>query len=136
MVLVIIHDQDEGGVSRVIFCLQYVSLVFYGSLGVAVVGGICGGNFVVEPQNYPHIPALSRRFPKTLFYSVHLFICLMVFYHLVVHIQGMVYGFHQGIQVQRFDEIIRSSRVQGTDNNFLGRVARDHDNGYVRLNSL
>ena len=30
-----------------------------------MVGGKCGGIFVVQPQKYPHIPSLSRRFPKT-----------------------------------------------------------------------
>jgi len=34
-------------------------------MGIAGVGGGCGGILVVEPPKYPHIASLSQRFPKT-----------------------------------------------------------------------
>ena len=35
-----------------------------GSLGIAVKVRVCGGNFVVEPQNYPHIFPQPRQLPE------------------------------------------------------------------------
>ena len=52
--------------SSIAHTLNLYNSLRVGSLGVAVVGGKCGGIFVVEPQKYPHIPSLSQRFPKTL----------------------------------------------------------------------
>jgi hypothetical protein len=37
-----------------------------GFLGTTVVKERCGGVLMVEPPKHPHIPCLSRRFPKTL----------------------------------------------------------------------
>ena len=35
-----------------------------GSLGIAVKVRVCGGNFVVPPQNYPHIYPQPRQLPE------------------------------------------------------------------------